>query len=457
MPRKKGQTSEPEENTPKRSTTNTVDKLSLSTNERIIKAIYELYTDKDRGLETIAKAVNLKDVTAPRKKITVLIIGNHSSGKSSFINWYIGEHIQKTGVAIETQNFTFITSGKKRETLKGAASVYFWPQLRDLTTTVKGLPVDFLCTEISVSTERKFPLITFIDTPGLVDGTLKYPYPVEDVIYFLAESADLILTFFDPMGQALCKRTMTVVEKLSAQYPDKIHYYLSKADELKDPHDRQKVIIQITQNLTSSLRNTNFDLPTIYLPSEENKDSTVPNSIDSLLTTLEKTINQSVQNALNSLEVDSKKLSAQIDKIICDEEQKRIANRKARNRGFSYGFLGILFPFLAFAVLLGYLRLWIPGLHRLSFGPIDPLFDALSFKSVFYLFVILCTMALIFLCVSKLTWKYEPTLTKAELVRLQKFKEHIQNRVLKKKQELYEMFFKELDPAQFDEDNSSNL
>lgn len=30
-----------------------------------------------------------------------MIVGNHSAGKSSFINWYIGEQIQKTGVAIE--------------------------------------------------------------------------------------------------------------------------------------------------------------------------------------------------------------------------------------------------------------------------------------------------------------------------------------------------------------------
>ena len=29
---------------------------------------------------------------------------------------YIEEHIQKTGVAIETQGVTFVTSGKKRET-----------------------------------------------------------------------------------------------------------------------------------------------------------------------------------------------------------------------------------------------------------------------------------------------------------------------------------------------------
>jgi ribosome biogenesis GTPase A len=101
MPRKKGQTTNDSESgsggdgtAAKRSTANTVDKFSLSTNEQIIKTIYDLYTDKEYGLETIAKAVNLKEVTAPRKKITVLIIGNHSSGKSSFINWYIGEHIQ---------------------------------------------------------------------------------------------------------------------------------------------------------------------------------------------------------------------------------------------------------------------------------------------------------------------------------------------------------------------------
>ena len=32
-------------------------------------------------------------------------------------NRYVEEHIQKTGVAIETQGFTFVTSGRKRESL----------------------------------------------------------------------------------------------------------------------------------------------------------------------------------------------------------------------------------------------------------------------------------------------------------------------------------------------------
>ena len=33
------------------------------------------------------------------------------------VGTYIEEHVLKTGVAIETQGFAFVTSGKKRESL----------------------------------------------------------------------------------------------------------------------------------------------------------------------------------------------------------------------------------------------------------------------------------------------------------------------------------------------------
>ena len=35
----------------------------------------------------------LREIRAPEKKMYVMIIGNHSAGKSSFINWYIGEKL----------------------------------------------------------------------------------------------------------------------------------------------------------------------------------------------------------------------------------------------------------------------------------------------------------------------------------------------------------------------------
>jgi len=39
------------------------------------------------GLIHIAESVGLS-LLAPRKKINVMLIGNHSAGKSSFVNWY---------------------------------------------------------------------------------------------------------------------------------------------------------------------------------------------------------------------------------------------------------------------------------------------------------------------------------------------------------------------------------
>lgn len=68
----------------------------------------------------------------PRKRVSVLIVGNHSAGKSSFINWYIGEDVQKTGVAIETRGFSFVTHGKRRETLKGEATLRYFETLKEI-------------------------------------------------------------------------------------------------------------------------------------------------------------------------------------------------------------------------------------------------------------------------------------------------------------------------------------
>ena len=85
-----------------------------------------------------------------------MLIGNHSAGKSSFINWYIEEHIQRTGVAIETQGFTIVSSGKKRETLSGNATIHLYPEYKPLTK-IDGM-MNYLQTEI---TTRLFIYLLF--------------------------------------------------------------------------------------------------------------------------------------------------------------------------------------------------------------------------------------------------------------------------------------------------------
>jgi hypothetical protein len=37
---------------------------------------------------------------------------------------------------------------------------------------------------------------------------------VNEAILWLAELCDIIFVFFDPIGQALCKRTLNIVEKI---------------------------------------------------------------------------------------------------------------------------------------------------------------------------------------------------------------------------------------------------
>jgi hypothetical protein len=44
---------------------------------------------------------------------------------------------------------------------------------------------------IHASKQKKFPLISFIDTPGLVDGAMAYPFDVEQAILWLGLSNNL--------------------------------------------------------------------------------------------------------------------------------------------------------------------------------------------------------------------------------------------------------------------------
>jgi len=53
--------------------------------------------------------------------------------------------------------------------------------------------VDFLSTEISTSKQKKFSLVTFVDTPGLVDGDMQYPFNVNEAILWLGKPDSCML------------------------------------------------------------------------------------------------------------------------------------------------------------------------------------------------------------------------------------------------------------------------
>ena len=213
--------------------------------------------------------------------------------------------MQKTGVAIETQGFTLITSGKKRESLLGNATIHLYPQLKSIADIQNSL--EYVSTEITTSKQKQFSLLTFVDTPGLVDGDMKYPFDVNKAIRWFGDISDLIFVFFDPIGQALCKRTLNLVEKLNETHGSKIQFFLSKADEAGSDIDKQKVMMQIVQELCKrpGLNKAGFDMLTIFIPTLQEKKTRTVNQIEDVCKIIEKTIKQTIQNTLNSLEKDS--------------------------------------------------------------------------------------------------------------------------------------------------------
>jgi len=167
----------------------------------------------------------------------------------------------------------------------------------------------------------------------------------------MADHADLVLFFFDPIGQALCKRTMEVVETLNnkPEILPKLHYYLSKADTVPEQDERSKVLVQITLNLQKRIQNTHsFDLPTIYVPELPEEEVVVKNAVGKLCELIEDTINLTVQKTLDKLREDCDKaeelVSAELasDKAVCSANSTRAVQRFFVF--FLVGILALVFP-----------------------------------------------------------------------------------------------------------------
>ena len=63
------------------------------------------------------------------------------------------------------------------------------------------------------------------------------------IVQTIRKSRKKIIFFFS-LFKALCKRTLNIVEAVSANHSDKIRFYLSKADEAGHESDRWEIIYQ---------------------------------------------------------------------------------------------------------------------------------------------------------------------------------------------------------------------
>lgn len=418
--------------------------------ERIFQALFDEYHDSKDGLIKMAGEAERAFrtlgepkkvvVQKPKKKVNVVLVGNHSAGKSSFINWYVGEELMKSGVAIETKNITFVVYGKRRETFKGPASLRLLPHLQDLTKISN--TEHHLVTEVSASRSRQFGAVCLIDTPGLVDGAFQYPFEVNDALVWLAtHAADVVFVLLDPQGQALCARTMNVIEAMDRVCSDKMHYFLSKSDTVANEDDRQKVLIQVTQGLSQRIQNKNFDIIPMYVPIKGvNDDAKVPNRIEEACKLTDRAINATLQTSLHRMEVDAETLTRDIDEILVQATAATSANRKALVGSAAFMSLTLvpIAMLLALGVSLGRpMFTWLPD-QVLS--QVDKLSIPDEWRASFA-GVNLAVILVVWLY-AKFAFRVRPSLTSAEVARFRKCRARLESRTKRVAKELYDEYFK---------------
>mmetsp|Transcript_2127 Transcript_2127/g.4509 ORF Transcript_2127/g.4509 Transcript_2127/m.4509 type:complete len:471 (+) Transcript_2127:59-1471(+) len=227
-----------------------------------------------KSLQPIAqKYAGLEDKTASRNTLYpfVLLLGNHSSGKSSFINHLLERKVQTTGVAPTDDNFTIIGPGDEDIDRNGPALVGD-PDLGFSDLKTFG-PVLVNHTQLKVRTGTAISDFMVVDSPGMIDSpvTAKDPlgpvgmdrgYNFEAVVRWYAERADVILLFFDPDKPGTTGETLSILTNSLVGLDHKLLIVLNKADQFKKIHDFARAYGSLCWNLSKVIQRK--DLPIIY-------------------------------------------------------------------------------------------------------------------------------------------------------------------------------------------------
>jgi GTPase SAR1 family protein len=236
----------------------------------------------------------------------VLVLGNHSSGKSTFINHLLGRKIQESGVAPTDDGFTILARGVKDIDQDGPALVgdkdLGFGGLRQFGTNF----INHL--KLKLRTDLRIDGIAVIDSPGFIDSPVAaagggagqsvatdynalgarviaggdsssqgqgggilnkaaagmnsdrgFDFP--GAIRWYAQRADLILLFFDPEKPGTTGETLNILTTSLVGEENKLIFVLNKADTFRKTHDFARAYGALSWNLSKVIPRK--DLPRI--------------------------------------------------------------------------------------------------------------------------------------------------------------------------------------------------
>ena len=205
-----------------------------------------------------------RSTVSPNVLPCVLFLGNHSSGKSSFINHLLGGNsVQDVGIAPTDDTFTFVVYGDDERDVVGRAALELLPaELAALN--------DFgpeLVQRLRVKVRRNDLLrdVTLVDSPGMIDASEKSitrGYNFFGAVKFLAEICDLVLMMFDPDKPGTTGEAVEAMRGPLAGFFFKLRLIFNKCDRFTSMYDYARAYGALCWNLAHVLPVK--DLPKIY-------------------------------------------------------------------------------------------------------------------------------------------------------------------------------------------------
>ena len=187
--------------------------------------------------ETHAPHARTHSHTRCQAKPFVLLLGQYSVGKTSFINHLLGNPPNgypgsNVGPEPTTDRFQAIMYGRDERVLPGnAVAVSPGKPFKGLQIFGNAFLQKFQCSECRAQILES---MTLIDTPGVLSGEkqrIGRNYDMAEVCKWFAERSDLILVLFDAHKLDISDELKVVIENLRGN-DDKIRIVLNKADQV---------------------------------------------------------------------------------------------------------------------------------------------------------------------------------------------------------------------------------
>lgn len=204
----------------------------------IVEGLRVIYFSKIRPLEETYKFgaffssyLNESDFSA---KPSVLLLGQYSTGKTTFIKHLLGREYPGIHIGPEptTDRFVVVMNGlEERRTPGNTLIVQPDRPYQGLSAYGNGFLAKF---EGASCPNKLLEEITLVDTPGVLSGEkqrIERTYNFIDVCGWFASRCDLILLLFDPHKLDISDEFKQVISTLRG-HDDKVRVVLNKADQV---------------------------------------------------------------------------------------------------------------------------------------------------------------------------------------------------------------------------------